>query len=224
MATNRQIAIIHTLAGRAGLEGDTYKDFLKRETGNDSSKQCTASEAGRVIDKLRDLAGQSGGAKGAVAGLATPVGAKLRALWIAGYNLGIVRVRDDKAMLNFLQRQTGVSHIRFLRDPGAATKAIEAMKAWLAREAKVAWPTDAEVVAGDGAVAAKRAVINAQWVRLIEIGAVKPYVAHMPMADLDQYAFKVANRQGWCFFEPRHYDDVQAALGRKLRAALANRV
>jgi hypothetical protein len=223
MATNSQIATIHTLAGRVGLEGETYRDFLERETGKRSSKEVTTSQAGSVIERLKALAGQAR-TRGTVAGLETPVGAKLRALWIAGYNLGVVRARDDRAMLTFLERQTGVSHLRFLNNPGASASAIEGLKAWIARAAKVEWPADAERSGGDhGAIATKRAVINAQWAKLIEIGDVKPFVAHQPMADLDQYAFRVARVQGWPFFTPHHYDDVSAALGRKLRGALARR-
>ncbi|WP_375640671.1 regulatory protein GemA, partial [Bartonella sp. MM55XZML] len=64
---------------------------------------------------------------------------KLQALWIAGWNLGIIRDRSDKALLAFVKRQTGVDHIRFLRDSDDACRAIEALKGWLQREGGVDW-------------------------------------------------------------------------------------
>ena len=60
--------------------------------------------------------------------------AKLQALWIAGWNLGIFENRDDAALEAFVKRQTGLDAVRFCRDPQDARKAIEALKAILARE------------------------------------------------------------------------------------------
>lgn len=224
-ATAAQIGAIHALAAKAGLDDDTRRDFLQRETGARSTKAITTRQAAHVIDKLKSLA-EGKPASGAVAGLDSPAAKKLRALWIAGYDLGLVRDRSDRAMLAFLERQAGVSHTRFLREPGQATAAIEALKSWIARDGKVVWPAR-EAWKKDGRAdfdeiaASKRAVLDAQWMKLVEIGAVEPFLDHKPLRDLDAYAFKVAGRNGWCFFELPHYDEVQRALGRKLRAALA---
>ncbi|WP_409362078.1 phage protein GemA/Gp16 family protein [Bartonella heixiaziensis] len=56
-----------------------------------------------------------------------------------GWNLGIIRDRSDKALLAFVKRQTGIDHIRFLRDSDDACRAIEALKGWLQREGGVDW-------------------------------------------------------------------------------------
>lgn len=216
--TTSTIAAIHTLKTRAKLDDDTYRDLLKLETGQTSAKDLNMTQAGRVIDRLRDLAGGAGPSSGAVAGLDTPLGRKLRALWIAGHDLAIVRDRTDRAMLSFVQRQTGVSHTRFLKDVHAGNSAVHALKEWLGRAGKVAWPRDRFDAIGN-----KRAVIDAQWLLLVELGAVKPFRADQPLGDLEAYAFKAAGKQGWCFFEPHHYDEVQKALGRKLRAFVNRR-
>lgn len=217
-ATTSMIASIHVLKKQAGMDEDTYRDFLQREAGVRSAKDLSVTQAGRVIERLKEAAGQGSGVKGAVAGLDGPVGSKLRALWIAGYDLGIIRDRADRAMLKFLEKQTGVSHVNFLREPRAGTGAIEGLKSWLARQGKVEWPADSADI-----VANKRAVLNAQWMRLIELGDVEPWVSHAPLSLLDQYAFKVVGMNGWNFFEPCHYDQVQNALGRRMRAVLAAR-
>lgn len=215
-ATTSMISTIHVLKTKAALDDDTYRDFLARVTGKRSAKDLTVREAGRVIDELRQAAGEPGPA-GAVTGLDSAVGGKLRALWIAGWNLGIVHDRTDRAMLVYLQRQTGVSHVRFLQSAGSAAAAIEGLKAWLSRQAGVEWPAQ-----GDDVIAAKRAILDAQWRRLIELGAVKPIgQAVDPMLDLEGYACKVVRQNRWDSFRAEDYDEVQKALGNKLRGALA---
>jgi hypothetical protein len=221
-ATTSMISVIHTLKPRAGLtDDDTYRDFLERETGKRSAKELSVAQATRVIEKLRGLADGGGTARGAVAGLDGPVGTKLRALWISGHNLGIVRDRTDKAMLSFLQKQTGVSHVRFLASPRDGSAAIEGLKSWLGRAGKVEWPSDSEDVIG-----AKRAVLDAQWQRLIDLGAIEHRggTATTPMDALRDYACRVARQNSWEGFQPHHYDEVQKALGNKLRGVLARKV
>lgn len=227
LATTSMISTIHVLKAKAAFDDDTYRDFLERRTGKRSAKELTTSEAGRVIEDLRSVAGEAG-IRGAIAGLDSAIGGKLRALWIAGYNLGIVRERTDRAMLAFLQRQTGVSHVRFLKDAQAASSAIEGLKSWLQRDGGVEWPNrhDLEdLTEGDRVIASKRAILNAQWKRLIELGAVKAIgQAVDPMEDLQFYAGRIV-RQNRPFetMSSRDYDEVQKALGNKLRGALARR-
>ena len=89
--------------------------------------------------------------------LSGPYAGKLQALWLSAYNLGIVRNRDDKALIAFVDRQTGIAHVKWVREAHHASKAIEGLKAWIAREAPIAWPdtTDARTN--------KLAVIAAQY-------------------------------------------------------------
>lgn len=218
LATTSMISTIHVLKAKAKLDDDTYRDFLARRAGGKrSAKELTTSEAGRVIEDLRSAAGEAE-IRGAVAGLDSAIGGKLRALWIAGYNLGIVRDRTDRAMLAFLQRQTGVSHTRFLQDPRAGTSAIEGLKSWLERAGGVVWPDKA-----DDVIASKRAILDAQWKRLIAIGDVKAIgQAVDPMENLPFYAGKIVRQnRPWETMTSRDYDEVQKSLGNKLRGALA---
>ena len=216
-ASPAQIGAIHALAKKAGMDEDTRRDFLARETGERSSAVLSRRQAIGVIDKLRTLA--DGGvvkAKGAVAGLDTPVAKKMRALWIAAYDLGLVRDRTDKAMLSFLERQTKVSHTRFLSSPGEASSAIEALKSWLARDGKVEWPAreswkkdgkaDFEEIA-----AAKLAILNAQLKMLHDAKAVKK------TESLLDVSFPIVRRlpNDW---ELTDFDTVQREFGRRLRA------
>lgn len=201
------IKIIRTLVSKAQMDDDAYRLFL-RQWNVVSTKELTVSQGRVVIDRLKVMAGQADPAKGAVAGLDSPVAGKMRALWIAAWNLGLIRDRTDQAMLTFLRRQTGVSHTRFLKHPSEASAAIEALKSWLSRSG-VVWPLKSEDV-----IEAKRAVLDAQWQRLLDAGV-------DPSVTLDMFAFKVTSRLGWSNFESCHYDTVQAALGRWLRDAMA---
>lgn len=133
------IAAIHVAKRDLGLDDNDYRSLLERVTGKASLRLMSSREQGAVLDELR--------AKGApvltVKGkdLTGPYAKKLQALWIAAWNLGIVRDRTDKAMLAFIARQTGIENTRFLRDPADARKAVEALKAWIARDGGVVWGT-----------------------------------------------------------------------------------
>lgn len=223
--TGGQLASIHVLAAKARMDDATYRDFLEGLTGHRSAKQLSAAQAGQVIDKLKEITGQGPALpKGAVSGLDTPLGAKLRALWIAGYNLGLVRDRSDRAMLVFVERQTGVSHTRFFTEPRQGSAAVEGLKGWLARNG-VSWPSDKDDA---DAVASRRAIIDAQWLKLVAHDPTLAFSSSDPMGGLLPFAAKVAGKIGcfaltWAAFSTRDLDQVQAAIGRKLRAQLAGR-
>ena len=132
------LAKLHIAKKQMGLDDDTWRDLLERETGKRSSKDMSDGERVRVLDVLKRQ-GFKPVSKGSRKGLEGPYAAKLQALWIAGWNLGLVRNRDDAALLAFVKRQTGIDHTRFLRYNEDAAKAIEALKAWLARDGGVDW-------------------------------------------------------------------------------------
>lgn len=151
-ATVEQIRKIHTLKSRAGLDDDTYRDLLKRETGARSSKDITPAAADRVISHLQGLAGSGArpapkraAAAGALA-LDGPYAALCRALWLTGYNLGVFRDRSDTALVSFVQRQTGIEHLNWVKEDADASKAIEALKKWISRETDMRWDVDQQTL------------------------------------------------------------------------------
>lgn len=160
--TPAQIRAIHAIKARTRLDEGSYRAMLAAY-GAASSRDLSSDEADRLLARLRDIPGASSPVHATAQGA---YGRKLQALWIALYNLDAVQDRSDRAMHAFLERQTGLSHTRFLREAKAASQAIEALKAWLAREG----------AAGPGNLLAdKRALLRAQWLRLIALGAVKPF-------------------------------------------------
>ncbi len=172
-------AAIHVAKKQLGLDDDSYRAINLRITGKESSKDMTPNERGAVLAEMRRLGfvptppasrsreiaapapQKARRARGALS-LEGPYVAKMRALWISGWNLGVVRDRTDEALAAFVRRQTGVDHVSWVRDPVTAAKAIEALKGWLAREAGVIWPTAKVPFPHES----KRAIIEAQLRRL----------------------------------------------------------
>jgi Protein of unknown function (DUF1018) len=139
-AATKLIAKLNVAKKQLGLDEDTYRDALETATGKRSVKAMSEAERLRALAhfEARGFNGRVTRRPGGDLKLTGRYAGKLQALWIAGWNLGLVRNRDDKALLAFVKRQTGIDHTRFLRDGEDAMKAIEALKAWLAREG-VAW-------------------------------------------------------------------------------------
>ncbi|MEM1284930.1 MAG: regulatory protein GemA [Pseudomonadota bacterium] len=135
------IAAIHVGRRELGLDEDTARDVYEQATGKRSLRAMTEPERKKVLAAL-NRKGFKRSSKRSQKPLTGPYAKKLQALWIAGWNLGLVRNRDDKALLAFVKRQTGLEHTQFLHDAANATKVIEALKGWLAREGGVDWEVD----------------------------------------------------------------------------------
>ncbi|WP_273790125.1 regulatory protein GemA [Bartonella sp. CM31XJBT] len=128
------LAVLHMGKRALGLDDETYRALLYRLTGKQSAKDLSVLEKRLVVAEMKAC-----GFEPNVKRLEGKYAKKLQALWIAGWNLGIIRDRSDKALLAFVKRQTGIDHIRFLRDSDDACRAIEALKGWLQREGGVDW-------------------------------------------------------------------------------------
>ncbi|RUW41497.1 regulatory protein GemA [Mesorhizobium sp. M2A.F.Ca.ET.015.02.1.1] len=161
------LAAIHVANKQLGLDEDTARDLYQRVTGKRSLRQMSERELQLVVAAQRDA-----GFKPAEKGLQGPFAKKLQALWIAAWNLGIVRDRRDSALLAFVKRQTGIEHTRFLLDAEDAAKAVDALKAWIAREGCVDWHQDVTTPGWLQTSGAKIAL--AQWHRLTLANAVSP--------------------------------------------------
>jgi alkanesulfonate monooxygenase SsuD/methylene tetrahydromethanopterin reductase-like flavin-dependent oxidoreductase (luciferase family) len=174
-ATTDQIRALQAARRSFGMDDDDYRAWLAREAGVGSTRDLTRAQAAALLDQLNR--------RGRRAPAATASGrytAKLRALWISAWHLGVVRERDDRALIAFVERQTGLTHTRFLTDAKEASKAIEALKSWIARQAGVVWPKD-----GGDALSAKRAVLRAQARMLAGEHGVNALTLHVPDDQLD---------------------------------------
>ena len=200
------LAAIHVARRELGLDEDTYRALALRITGKASAGAMNATERGRLLEALRRH-----GFKGAKRGLEGPFARKLQALWISAWHLGLVRDRSDAALLDFVRRQTGIDHTRFLVDPVDAAKAIDALKAWTAREGGVDWRLGASVPAWQRLPGAK--IVIAQWALLQKAGLVEPGFRAFA-AYVQDHAFNPIDRMG-----PKEWAGVMATLGTRLRKA-----
>lgn len=151
------VAQIHIAKKQLGLDEDTYRAKLKALTGKESCKAMTAAEQARVLEAFR-----RDGFKASVKRPSTARVKKIGALWLSGWNLGVIRDPSSSAMEAFILRQTGIAKAQWLKEAQDAAKVIEALKTWLAREAAVIWPARA----GDAGFA----VLDAQQRKLARMG------------------------------------------------------
>lgn len=140
------IAKIKIAQKQLGLDDDTYRDMLAgRYDGKTSAKQLTIQE---LEDFVRQL--KVDGAKFTKAKKKAPPragkrpladgeqNAKMRALWITLYHLGVVREPSEQALVNFVKRLTKVPALQWL-DIEQSNNVIEALKAMATRESGVNW-------------------------------------------------------------------------------------
>lgn len=184
-ASAAQIGAIHVIAKALGMTDAERRDLMAGVCGKRSASQLTAGEAVQVVGRLQALRAGGKSAAHTASGRYAP---KLRALWLSGWALGVVRDPSDAAMLAFVATPSQVDHARFL-DTAAANRAIEAIKGLLAREAGVIWP------AGKGDVRASRLAVLAALRRRLE--AARADVSDLPSGtDLTDAEIDRAVREG----------------------------
>jgi len=155
------LAAIHVGRKQLGLDEETYRAMLCRVTGKSSAKDMSEGERAAVVREMRrcgfkpslrdikkGIKGSFNKGKKARSGLYR----KLQALWIAGWNLGVVRDRTDKGLDGFIARKCG----------GVEVQAVEALKGWLGRETLVDW-------GGTRYYCDEERVAAAQWLMLCEL-------------------------------------------------------
>jgi hypothetical protein len=199
----RLLAKVHVLKSQQRLDDEDYRDMLHRVTGKRSAALCSQEDLVKVIERLKPQH---------TAGIG-PYHAKVMALWITAYNLGIANNPSDTAMLAFVTRQTGIEAIRWLRDPADANRAIESLKGWIARAGAVDWTAYPDNP--------RRAVVEAQWRRLCGLGAVWSVRPGENHADaLMNYIAKVTGCTAMQWMSEENWDAAIKALGSKLRASI----
>ncbi len=210
------VAAIHAGFKQLGISDDADRRALyERVTGKARLTLMKPPEQEAVVTELRRLGFQPAARRqDGRKKLTGKYAKKLQALWIAAWNLGVARDRDDKAMLAFVKRQTGIDHTRFLVYPDDAAKAIEGLKAWLAREAGVGFgnTNGYEWLASDGAK-----IAWAQW-KILQPGA-----DLVVRKGFDDEAARLAGISiAWLAdLRPSHWQAVMNALGERVRARKA---
>lgn len=136
MMMNNDLAKIHIAKKALGLDDDTYRAMIRRVSGNavSSAKDLDDAGRGRLLREFK-AAGwtPTPGTKAQAKRLASdPQSRKLRALWIALHQDGIVTDPSEGALITFCERRTGVARLEWLTAAQASTL-IEALKSWHSR-------------------------------------------------------------------------------------------
>ncbi|QHW25842.1 regulatory protein GemA [Rhizobium leguminosarum bv. viciae 248] len=208
------IAAIHAAKKQLGLDEDTYREKLEVITGKASTKSMTEAERERVLQVFRKegFKPKSNRRADGRLKLTGKYAGKLQALWISAYNLGIVQNRDDAALVKFVERQTGIEHVRFLQNAADARKAVEALKGWIARVGGVDW-SDTEIMS-DYARADGFKIAWAQWLKLggnAHANSVSAF--HAQVLQLTDTTVELCDRRDW--------QAVMNELGKRIRGRKA---
>ncbi|MGY5789078.1 gp16 family protein len=204
------IAAIHVAKKQLGLDEDTYRAKLQVITGKTSTKGMTEAEREKVLSVFRKEGFQPKSNRRADGRLKLTgkFAGKLQALWIAAWNLGIVQNRDDAALVAFVERQTNIEHVRFLKHAADARRVIEALKGWIARAGGVDW-SDTEIMP-DHARADGFKIAWAQWLKLGgNPHANSVHEFHQLVLQLTDTAVSVCDTKDW--------QTVMNELGRRIR-------
>ena len=168
-------AAIQRRARELGLDEDARRALQRRETGKDSCADMSVAELRRVVSAMSRrpvTCAAHDGARSGGAVSAHELDAKLVALWISGWHLGIVRDRSDAGLAAWLSRHFRIDVPRWPDFPAKA-RAVEGLKAWLAREAGVDWRPHVAIGRDGRAREMERPqarVLEAQWRILCQAG------------------------------------------------------
>lgn len=169
--SNGLLAKVHIAKKQLGLDDDLYRETLKAVTGHSSARDCSEAQLETLIKHFSKAGFKPKGKT--FTGPSTKYAAKIHALWISGWNLGVIRDNSDAAMEAFILRQTSISKAQWLKDPKDAAKVIDALKAWLERDGGVVW-TVKDAGGKKTKVDPKQAIIDSQavicWANGIDIG------------------------------------------------------
>jgi hypothetical protein len=124
------LAQLHIAKKALALTDDSYRDVLRRITGQESGKDCTERQLRAMLDEFKRL-GWANKAKPRGKRVSdNPQVRKIYAVWadLAPFVAG----HGPEGLRTFCRRQTGVDAPEFL-DPAGANKVVEGLKAWLGR-------------------------------------------------------------------------------------------
>lgn len=135
MNKQRLIQLIHIARNDLQMDEDTYRQMLQGLTGKASTKGMDATQLNRVMESMKKKGFCIKPAGKSRSGLPLdthPQSKKLRALWLEMASAGIVRDSSEQALSLWVQRETGISALRWLSNE-QASNVIEKLKKWQRR-------------------------------------------------------------------------------------------
>lgn len=192
------IKLVHVARRELSLTEESYRDILARITGKRTAADLDLEGLGKVIAEFQRLGwhprtrtGHSAGGAGSRLMAADALSRKIRALWLSLWQLGELEDPSEEALAQFVKRTVEVEALQWL-DPRQADQVIKALRGWCERvgfkqpDAKTMmdvnhWRSVAALGAVDYAHMARITLIDAQWLRLVRLGAFR-YGVHANIA------------------------------------------
>jgi phage gp16-like protein len=128
-----ELAKIHCQAKQLGIEGEYYRNLVRRMTGKDSAGDLDGWQRGALLDELRRLGARSPKTGDADQRPGEPQERLVFALWRDLGELGVLKDPSEKGLRAFVRKQTGVAALEWL-DVSGLNQIVEALKAWRLRE------------------------------------------------------------------------------------------
>ena len=130
----REIQLIHVGKSALKMDEDSYRAMLFACGRVKSSTELDWTGRKRVLDHLKKCGFTPSKPKAVkIATDESPQMKKIRALWLTLADEGVVKNRSEKALGAYIKRQSGVDAKQWLHGV-EASRVIEALKAWAARE------------------------------------------------------------------------------------------
>jgi phage gp16-like protein len=131
-----ELAKIHVAKKRLGLDDETYRQFLMRETGKSSAAELDQAERSKVLDIFKQygfVEGNSHSTRIDDFKDAAPQHRLIRALWAELQASGALRDGSEIALRRFIKRCSGCDSIKWLGIREGSV-VIEGLKVWKRRE------------------------------------------------------------------------------------------
>ena len=220
MDTDRTRRAIFAFCREHGIDSEARHAVQLRATGKPSLTRMDAREMHLVLQALKQTAGRARPSRHTKVPKrrevlpAGPHRSKLRALWICGVELGVIRNRDDDALATWICANAEVDAAVWAT-PAMTARCIEGLKDWLAREAGVDWSP----YRLDGKVRhiPRARILEAQWRKLCAAGAT---VSGIDAALQDWVTGRRESPESYVTLKGREQDELIRALGRWLRETL----
>lgn len=220
------IKTIHTGFRQMGItEEDDKRAFYMRIVGETSLKAMSEPQRQRVIEEQRRQGFKPAlkdASKTSKKRLEGKYGPKIQALWIAGFNLGVVSNGSDEALEAFVKRETasdrnnpidGLDSARWLHKHDDAERVIKALRGWLTRAGGVDWRKNPDMP--KWANQPRGQIVLAQWKILFETGKRLPVDT-----TLAQAAWEICGYDGKPVLndlKPKEWQKVMNELGDRIR-------
>jgi len=203
------IGKIHVYKKQLALDEDDYRQILLNETGKTSAADLDQRELDKVIRRMEGL-GAKPLPKAGRKGIAQhPMAKKARALWISLYHLGAVRSASERSLEAFAKRQLGCEKLVWANQRDGY-RLIEALKAMAERHG---WKQTGPDGNNLDVRSLREGLCSAILGKLAEAGEVP---ANWTISDA---AFRLCGIELGSAgpVSADGYDDLAAALGKKLR-------